>query len=302
MRASLKKLAEAALLYGGPAHLSRRGVNGRALILAYHNIVPDRSAAGGDRSLHLPQSDLSRQLDLIQEHFEVVPLQQILAGTDGIRPRVAITFDDAYRGALTLGGTELVRRALPATFFVAPGYLGGRSFWWDAIATPGGDAISESTRSEALDSYRGQELEIRTWAQSRGWTLEEPGPWARCAEESDLHALLSNPGMQIGSHTMTHPNLALLAGPELERELRQPLEWLREHFVGAVDWLAYPYGLTTPAVARAAENAGYSAALLVRGGWSEQPIPDRYAIPRFNVPAGISPNGFALRLAGMFCH
>lgn len=302
MRASFKKLAEAALLYGGLAHLSRRRVNGRALILAYHNIVPDRSAAGRDRSLHLPQRDLSLQLDLIQEHCEVVPLQEILAGTPGARPRVAITFDDAYRGAVTLGGAELARRALPATFFVAPGYLGDHSFWWDATAVPGAEGVSESIRNEALNAHRGQEKQIRAWVETRGWKLEEPGTWARCATESDLHSLLVHPGLQLGSHTMTHPNLTCLTETELEVELAQPREWLRQRFARVLDWLAYPYGLATPTVARAAEKAGYSAAVLVRGGWTGYPIADRYAIPRFNVPAGISANGFALRLAGMFCH
>jgi peptidoglycan/xylan/chitin deacetylase (PgdA/CDA1 family) len=272
------------------------------LILAYHNIIPDPSAAGRDRSLHLLQRDFSLQLDLIQEHFEVLPLQEVLTGTPGARPRLAVTFDDAYRGAVTLGAAELARRNLPATFFVVPAYLDGRSFWWDAVASPEGAGISESDRREALEVYGGQEQEIRLHAPARGWRLEEPGPWARGAAESDLHALLALPGMQIGCHSMTHPNLTRLAGPDLELELGRPLEWLRQRFASVLDWLSYPYGLTTPAVALAAQDAGYSAALLVRGGWTKDSIADRYAIPRFNVPAGISQNGFALRLAGLFCH
>jgi peptidoglycan/xylan/chitin deacetylase (PgdA/CDA1 family) len=232
----------------------------------------------------------------------VIPLGQALTGAGtGDRPRVAITFDDAYHGAVTAGAAELARRNLPATFFVAPEFLGGRSFWWDAIAVPGSPTLPDRVRSHALDTCAGRDQQVREWARLQGWSLEEPDPAARCTHEQDLLVALDHPGLTLASHTWSHPNLARLTGTELEMELRRPLEWLRERFVRVLDWLSYPYGLASPAVEAAARHAGYAAAVLVSGGWMGERSANPFAIPRLNVPAGISLDGFRLRLAGLLC-
>jgi len=302
MRDAFKRLTEAALLYGGPAVLSRRRLGPRTLVLAYHNILPDGARPGRDSSLHLPRRAFGEQLDTLLEHCEVIPLGHAMTGAGtGDRPRVAITFDDAYHGAITAGAAELARRNLPATFFVAPGFLGGRSFWWDAIAVPGSPTLPSTVRSHALDACAGRDDQVREWVRLQGWSVEEPDAAARCTHEQDLLVALDHPGITLASHTWSHPNLSRLAGTELEMELRRPQEWLRERFVRVLDWLSYPYGLASPAVEAAARHAGYAAAVLVSGGWMDERGGNPFAIPRLNVPAGISLDGFRLRLAGLLC-
>src|SRR5690606_7757052 len=47
---------------------------------------------------------------------------------------LAVTIDDGYRDALDAAAL-LARHALPATVFVATGYVGAaRPFWWDVLA------------------------------------------------------------------------------------------------------------------------------------------------------------------------
>lgn len=299
MRAALKRLAERFLLVGGPAALARASLRHRTLILAYHNILPDGAKPGRDRSLHLPRRAFSEQLDMLQETCTVVPLDEVLSRPPEARPRVAITFDDAYHGAVSAGQAELLRRGLPATFFVAPGYVGGRSFWWDVLVVPGSDTLPEAVRAHLLDACAGKEDKVRDWARLQGWQLDEPEFSARCSSEQDLLGGVGN-GIAVGSHTWSHPNLAKLESSELETELRRSLEWLKERFTPAQDWVSYPYGLGSAAVESAARFVGYEAGLMVTGGWMEERTTNHYAIPRFNVPAGISLDGFRLRLAGLF--
>jgi hypothetical protein len=102
--------------------VTARRVRGGSLILAYHGIVPltaGDTVGAGERALYVRQSDFAAQLDMLSSVADVVPLASIDAATSA-RPRVAITFDDAYQGAVTAGVDELVARALPATIFVAP--------------------------------------------------------------------------------------------------------------------------------------------------------------------------------------
>lgn len=290
----LKAAVEPVLGWAGRCSLRSSTASRRVLVLAYHNIVPDCLPPVGDRPLHLPVSAFARQLDLLQECCEVVPLAGTLTTPAVGRLRVAITFDDAYSGALTLGLAELGRRALPATMFVPPGFLGTRTFWWDALAEPEG--LSPALRNRALGELLGKDAEVRAVL---GGTPAILPPELHSATFEAVALAARQPGFTLGSHTWNHPNLAALAAPELVDELGRPLSWLRQHFPAAmIPWLSYPYGLSTPMVTAAAREAGYTGALRVEGGAFRPGDVDPFLVPRANVPSGVTLDGFALRLAG----
>jgi peptidoglycan/xylan/chitin deacetylase (PgdA/CDA1 family) len=278
-------------------------MSGRLLVLAYHNIVADDDPLCGDLSSHLPLSRFAEQLTVLRATHDVVPLSATLAQPrrGAKRPRAAITFDDAYHGALTHAVPELVRQGLPATIFVAPAFVGGRSFWWDALAGPDGEGLDQDLRARALDDLRGEDAPVREWAQRSGHAIAPLPQVAHVASEQLLIDAASHPGITLGSHTWGHPNLTRLTTDEQREELSRPIAWLRERVATPLPWLAYPYGCFDSAVARAAASAGYVAALGVSGGWFPRSPADRYALPRLNIPRGLSIEGFVLRAAGLLC-
>lgn len=296
LRTLAKRCAEQAAVLSGLPVLARRGAADGVLVLAYHNVVPHGEPPGGDRSLHLPQADFAAQLDHLARTHDVVPLETL--GDDwppvGRRPRAAITFDDAYCGAMTVGVDELARRGLPATVFVAPAFVGRCSFWWDAVE----GAAEVETRERALQAQRGEDARVREWARAAGRAEREVPAHACCATLAELHAA-ERRGVSVASHSWSHPNLARLDDAELAAELARPLAWLHEHFRNVLPWLAYPYGRSAPHVERAAERAGYRGALLVSGGRASCPPPNAWAVPRLDVPAGVSLQGFVLRASGV---
>lgn len=274
-------------------------------VLAYHNVVPDGTPRIGDASLHLPLGEFRRQLDYISRRFDVVPLAEVSAtprAARRARPRAVITFDDAYQGAVVMGVEEIARRGLPATIFVAPALLGRQSLWWDAVA-PGGrgssDGLTDAMRHRALTAHRGEGGRIHAWAKESGWSFRDLPDCMLTASEDELSvATHRHEGLTLGSHSWSHPNLAALPPNELEPELRQPLAWLGR--TGrSVAWLAYPYGLATPAVMKRAQMAGYEGAALVAGGWVRPGQGNAFAIPRVNVPSRMSESAFAVRISGL---
>jgi peptidoglycan/xylan/chitin deacetylase (PgdA/CDA1 family) len=298
----MKRRLETVLVRSGLAAAGRRLRRGGRLILAYHNILPDRAVVDGDVSLHLPRDDYARQLDQLVRTHEVRPVDELLdgAGSSG-RPMAAITFDDAYHGAVTLGVQEAVARELPATIFVAPGMLGRSSFWWDALASAQSGGLPDHVRQDALTAHRGADDQIRAWARRMGMPPREVDPAARPATEDELTAAATQPGITVASHSWSHPNLARLDPDQLEEELRTPFVWLRERFRSFRPWLAYPYGLSSRTVEEAARGAGYEIAVRVEGGWICRDRIDRFSLPRLNIPAGVSAPGFELRTAGFLC-
>ena len=296
---SARRLAEGGLVWCRVDRWMARRRRGHGIVLAYHNIIPDDAAAAGDRSLHLRRSRFAEHLDVLLDFYDVIPLTHILLDRPrDARPAVAITFDDAYRGALTLGATELQVRQLPATMFAAPGLLGGDSFWWDALA--GAADLRTDVREYALRELRGDGAPVRAWAASAGLPVQEMPEWGRPGTESELAAWAKVNSFAVAVHTWRHANLSRLAANELSDELAKPLEWLRNRLGGRVlPWLTYPYGVSTAASAAAARALGYDVALAVSGGWLPRPIADPYLLPRLNIPAGLTANGLRLRLAGI---
>jgi peptidoglycan/xylan/chitin deacetylase (PgdA/CDA1 family) len=304
VRDGVKHAVETALIAGGGAAFGRRKHAQHLLVLAYHNIVPTGSESTGDRWLHLSQHAFAEQLDALLDTHEVIPLAEALGPTSsrtrqsGLRPRAVLTFDDAYAGALGAGVAELRARALPATIFVTPGFLGGRSFWWDLLSDePTG--LDAETRKRALTEGRGLTDDVLELATRAGSPILKMPVHARGASIDDLNAAIADGQISLAAHTWNHPNLTSLSDSELTDELARPLEWLGQFGDHALPIVSYPYGLADGRVQHAARDAGYSAGFMIDGGWTTFTPQDRFAIPRLNVPAGVSRNGFVLRAAGL---
>jgi peptidoglycan/xylan/chitin deacetylase (PgdA/CDA1 family) len=239
-------------------------------------------------------------LDELVRHAEVVPLDTALSRSPR-RRQIVLTFDDAYRGTLTLGVTELARRGLPATIFVPPGFLGEDGFWWDALAVPG-RGLDAGVRNHALTRLGGRDHAARQWARETGLAVTASAAFARVAGADELGAAAGQAGITLGSHSWSHPDLSQLGSIELAAELVRSRDWLAERFPSAFrPWLSFPYGSFSHRVVEEAQRAGYQATLRIDGGWCRgRLVPDR-PLPRLNVPANLSPDGLALRVAGLFC-
>lgn len=300
LRSTVKAVVERALVSSGAAAVARTRLSGSRLVLAYHNIVPDDAPPLGDRANHLPLSAFSAQLDILKAHFEVVPISDVLEHpVPASRPRVAITFDDGYAGAVRYGVQELARRGLPGTIFVVPGLVGAPSFWWDGLSTPGSSGLDPRIRSVALTKLKGEHASIQAWAHREGLPSTSVPEVYRAASEEELQGAAAVPGVTVGSHTWSHPNLASLDPEDIEMELVRSLNWLRQRFRSFLPWVAYPYGCYDDRVTRIAASLDYAGGLGITGGWFSNEMTDPFSVPRLNIPRGLSLAGFQLRMSGI---
>jgi peptidoglycan/xylan/chitin deacetylase (PgdA/CDA1 family) len=297
MRSIVRRMAELALVASGAPRVAgwlRPGT----LVLAYHNVVPDDALAEGDRSLHLPLARLREQLLQLRRTHDVVPLGALLLPGPSRRPRAAVTFDDAYAGALTLGVPLARELDVPVTIFVAPALLGRRATWWDLLADPA-NGLADAVRDHALGPLRGEHDRVLAWAETQGLPMHEPTARLRIGTLEELRAAAAEPGVTIGLHTWSHPNLAALDAAETSAEIRRCRHWLMEH-VGPVEpWLAYPYGRFSDTTVDIAAREELAWGFRVEGGVHRGEVSSPLRHPRLNVPAGLSRHGFALRAAGL---
>lgn len=156
-----------------------------------------------------------------------------------------VTFDDAFQ-SVALALPVLEHLDLRATVFACPAYADeGRVF-----------AVPELT---AHARERPDALLTMDWDALR-----------------DLVAR----GVEVGSHTVTHPHLTTLQDDELVGELRESRQQLEDELRRPCKLVSYPYGEQDERVRRAARAAGYDAAFALPGIHSP---PDRYALPRVGV-------------------
>ncbi len=302
LRYGIKRALERVAVASGAPGRSLGRHTGDVLVLAYHNVLPDGSPPLGDRSLHLSRRDFADQLDSLRASHDVVSLEDALASAASPaasgRPKAVITFDDAYDGAMTVGVAELRARQLPATVFVAPGFLGGGCFWWDVLSTPD-NGLDGTVRAQALDRARGMHAAVIDWARASGVSINDVPSHARCVAEEGLLLALEYDRLSIGSHTWSHPNLTGLDAAELAAEMATSFTWLQQFGDRAIPVISYPYGLADARVQAAARAAGYTAGLMVSGGWTTRATLDPFAVPRLNIPAGVSREGFVVRTSGL---
>jgi len=299
LRGSMKRVGEVMLVGAGVVRAAERRSRHRTAILSYHNIVPEGESVVGDASLHLPRHRFCDHLDVLQRHYEIVSLDRLALPSAGQTPRVAITLDDAYAGAVSVGVDELASRGLPATLFVSAGMLDRRSFWWDRLAGVDGIVASER-RAHALWALAGDDDAVRGWMRAESLGELDAPEHALSATEAELDAATSQAGVTLGAHGWRHLNFAALDEDRLAGELDRPARALKARYEAYRPWVAFPYGLASASV-EAASASMYQLGFGIEGGpATSRQIAGRPAfIPRINVPAGLSVKGLRLRVAGV---
>lgn len=125
------------------------------------------------------------------------------------------------------------------------------------------------------------------------WLQREVGlrlPLMGWAELRTLQAA----GLDIGSHTVSHPRLATLAAADCLAELTRSRAILEDGLSRRVSHLAYPFGSHDDAVVARAAEAGYASACTTLEGRSrDEPLLRLRRVPVYGTE---SPLDFATRL------
>jgi peptidoglycan/xylan/chitin deacetylase (PgdA/CDA1 family) len=119
------------------------------------------------------------------------------------------------------------------------------------------------------------------------------GDQGRLLNADEAKALVEA-GMELGSHTMSHPDLRKLSDQDLASELEESKAAIEKITGRPCRTFAYPYGLYDDRVTEATAAAGYELAFAwLPGPW--QP----FAAPRLPAPPGHGALRLALKLAGV---
>lgn len=294
------------ILRQGIGLLSSQRATGKLLVLTYHRVLEQYDPIIDE----VDAVQFTQQMETLAEYFNVVPLaegiERLQSGTLA-SGSVCITFDDGYRDNFDVALPILNALNLPATFFVAIGYLGKGIMW--------NDVIIESIRNTSL-----QELDLSEFGfgVTKICSIEKRvqlvdnllGEWKYLpVKERDqlaerLQAIaavtldqrimmtkhevqeLANAGMEIGGHTISHPILTCSNFEQAKREITDCKYELESMLGKQIKFFAYPNGQLEKDYrhehAKLVEEAGYIAALTTNDGYVNHDA-DMYELPRVSI-------------------
>ncbi len=301
--------------------LGMAGAGRRLCILTYHRVLASPDPL---RPSEPSAAQFDAQLAALRASFNVLRLDEAADRLQqGRLPAraVSITFDDGYRDNHDVALPILQRHGVPATFYVATGYLAGGTMFNDIVI----EAVRHAT-GEVDSSITGGALPLpdtRARLHAIGRLLSyiktlEPAERARRAIEiaarlgappsdrvmmtPDEVRTIASCGMEIGAHTVRHPILRSLQADAARAEIADSRRELAAIIGRPVTGFAYPNG--RPGIDYASEHvemvreAGFSYAVSTRWSsvWPGMPV---HELPRI-APWDADASRFAMRVARSF--
>jgi len=304
------------------------------LILAYHRIatLEDRENYPLDLGLISATPDeFEGQMRTLKDCANPVSLDTIAAAVNqgGTLPEraVAVTFDDGFRDTFEVAYPILKRHGIPATVFVSTDLIESHEPYWfeitahlmlrippraltfeecpeglPAAADPASrrESIGRLHRSLKSCSNSRRARLVSEWRERFADFIDmRADDLARPIARSQILEMAQN-GIDFGSHTVSHPNLALASDDIIEGELRDSKAYLEQLLARPVRSLAYPFGTPDTYDERAmawARALGYELASSFRQGvnWLGALAP--MELRRIGLGPGVTPAQFRVMLA-----
>ncbi len=268
---------------------------GHTLILNYHRF------SEGENGTSISARAFAEQVEYLSAHYTLASLSEFAGylGKQEIPPGLAvITIDDGYRDAYEIAFPILRKHNAPATLFAVAEFVEGTTWLWTdksrhlmAAASPqvfeisiedhklrlelnGGAsrAVAAGLINAALKqmSEEAREAAIERLASDLGVKAPERPPaeyraitWRQAREMADA-------GVEIGSHTLSHPILTGLSDERLRDEVRQSRDRIQHALGRNVETFCYPNGNYDPRAQLEVARAGYVCAVTTEVGLNNE--------------------------------
>jgi len=287
--------------YGASSRFAR-DFAGKVIILTYHRVIPSRELAATvvQPGMYVTSETFERHLEFMAARFQVISLSDLLdlwerRSFDTRASYCAITFDDGWLDNYRYAYPLLRKHVVPATIFLSTDLIGtDETLWSDRLITllyrshPAGTVSADDCDALIERAKQMTDEEREALLSSLAATAGPEAKRERMFMNWDEVRTMSKHGTAFGSHTCSHTMLTRLLGPALERELRRPVEVLAEQQVNYVPVLSYPNGDHSPAVVKAAQTAGYRAAVTTDPGVESSQPSDLFRLTRVGIHDDVS--------------
>jgi len=265
-KVALKRILSFAFAVMGGHRIARLFSKPSVTIVAYHRIISDHHIDVRPY-ISVTETNLRRQIRFFKKNYEVITLEkavELLAAGPLDRHYLVLTFDDGYEDNFTIGLKLFNEESVKPTVFVTTDCVARcNSLWPDRLRhiVYSAEISSPVTITNPLCNI-GKTLPERICAVKRlitcvkGYSvlqreefLQELAIKLRVTEQcpslmldTQKLKLLSEQGISIGAHTVSHPILAQVSVKESELEIRESRKALEQWAGREIVAFAYPNG------------------------------------------------------------
>jgi peptidoglycan/xylan/chitin deacetylase (PgdA/CDA1 family) len=285
------------LLNAGVLRFASRFAPRGVAILMYHSVMDDPSLAGTTLGGIVHSTAVFRgQMEVIARDFHPVSIDDILPFLKGekslpARP-VIVTFDDGYADNYQVASGILNAFGIPGVFYVTVDCIERQRLPWPSLlrhaflTSHKKNWASEENKlwplssveervhafehaSESCSRLSGVRQDEFVQAVQDQLETESPSSLRLMMNWDEVRGLARN-GHTVGSHTMTHPNLAHIPESEAHSELLEAKQKLDQKLASPTIHFSYPCPALQPhwteRTVNASREAGYKTAVTTNGG------------------------------------
>lgn len=312
LRALHHSVTGAAVYWSGTARLFELAAQpSGAIIIMYHSVAPDDVAEFIDPPNRVHPAMFAKQMEFLREHRRVVPLaevvEQVSAGHSPPAGTVCITLDDGYLDTFTIAAPILAKLGLPATLYLATGYVERRQAQWadvlhwqlrrrtadqlrvpwltplDLAHPPGRHAAYTVLHQHLLEADEAERAELLAEV---GRQLAPTGKPPRITLGwDDVRELQRRyPLVEIGGHTRDHIDLTSNRGAAARAQIESCAADLRRELGLQPSHFSYPYSRWWEETQDLVRAAGWTSAVGMGHGVRIVAGSDVFAMPRIETP------------------
>lgn len=288
----------------------------RAPVLMYHRILSDRAgnSCHVQPGMYVSGDTFEQQLRFLQERFRVVFLDELLERSragKSLSGLCAITFDDGWIDNYTEAFPLLQRYEVPATIFLATGFIGTQRLFWP-------EELSRCLEHVDPQQLISKDVPIAMQHLGLAMTRLERGDWEQFMDScialmkgispqgrqdmlshlsemvggnppdrqmlnwEEVRSMAASGLVRFGSHTVNHELLDQLAPDAVRQEIADSCVTIVEQLGVPAQLFAYPNGNYSSNVKAILDEQGLCGAVTTMRGLVEKGI-SPLEIPRISI-------------------
>lgn len=223
------------------------------MLLPFYHVVSD-DPLPHIKSYNYPGVDaFQRDLDYLLKHYAPAGLDELFTATASSHNLFHLSFDDGLRQCYDIIAPLLLRKGIPATFFINPGFVDNRQLFHrhkaglilthaENFSSTKNILVKSGITPVQLMQISGRDSELLDRiAEEAGISfadfLQSYRPYMTLGQIAELQAA----GFTIGGHSWDHPEFYTISEQEQFDQIRRSMEWMDAHFPQRKRIFAFPF-------------------------------------------------------------
>jgi peptidoglycan/xylan/chitin deacetylase (PgdA/CDA1 family) len=225
------------------------------VFLPFYHVVSDKKLPHILNYNYRNSIQFERELDFFLKHFKPVSLHYLIENPVSHEKIFHLSFDDGLNECDGVIAPILLKKGVPATFFVNAGFVDNRMLFHKYKASLILEKLKENPKKEVEKKLAVQNLSGTKILEAeivQGHILDEVAGLLGIDFQNFLeqqkpylttgHILgLKNSGFTIGAHSFDHSEFWKISVAEQMAQVRQSMDWINTHVQPSIKAFAFPF-------------------------------------------------------------